>query len=116
MKNIKQHEEQYWHIPKIALLPIIGLIFFVLLSIGNYQLIDKQVVTTAFSNDTYIDLHPLVSSYLINIYPIVGEYILIALALISLVASLKKGYNNLKSYKESGLIVGLLVCLIEEVD
>ena len=48
MKNIKQHEEQYWHIPKIALLPIIGLIFFVLLSIGNYQLIDKQVVTTAF--------------------------------------------------------------------
>jgi len=30
-KTIKQHEENYWHIPKFSILPILGLILFTLL-------------------------------------------------------------------------------------
>ena len=110
MKNIKQHEEAYWHIPKVAILPIIGFILFTLLAIGNYQLIDKEVVIYTFSCQE--NCNNLISSDLINIYPILGEYILISLALISLVASFKRGYKNLKSYDEEGLIFGLIWGLI----
>ena len=109
-KNIKQHEEAYWHIPKIAILPILGFILFTLLAIGNYQLIDKEVVSTAFNCSE--ESCNLVPSNLINLYPILGEYLLISLAIISLIASFKRGYKNLKSYGEEGLIFVLIVGLI----
>ena len=109
-KNIKQHEEAYWHIPKIAILPILGFILFTLLAIGNYQLIDKEVVSTAFNCSE--ESCNLISKDLINLYPILGEYLLISLAIISLIASFKRGYKNLKSYGEEGLISGLISGLI----
>ena len=109
-KTIKQHEENYWHIPKFSILPILGLILFILLAIGNFQLINLEVIKTAFSCER--GNCNLVSSDLINIYPIIGEYILISLALISLVAIFKKGYKNLKKYDEKGLIGGLIISLI----
>ena len=90
--NIKQHEDKYWHIPKLALLPLLGFIVFTLLAYGNYLLIEKQVIAT--------------------IYPIIAEYLLISLAIISLVAIFKKGYKNLKSFDEGGLISGLILGLI----
>ena len=108
----KQHEEKYWHIPKIAILPILALIIFTLLAIGNFQLIDKSVLHKVFKTCENQCEYNLVPSDLINLYPILGEYILISLALISLIAIFKKGYKNLKSYKEDGLILGLILGLI----
>ena len=109
INKITQHEEAYWHIPKIAILPILGFILFTLLAIGNFQLIDKEVISTAFNCSEDCNLIP---SDLINLYPILGEYLLISLAIISLVASFKRGYKNLKSYEDEGLIVGLIFGLI----
>ena len=63
--NIKQHESNYWHIPKFSILPLIGLIIFVLLAIGNYQLINKEVVSTTFNCEE--DNCDLISSDLINL-------------------------------------------------
>jgi len=108
--NIKQHEDKYWHIPKLALLPLLGFIVFTLLAYGNYLLIDKQVIATAFNCEK--DNCNLTAHNLINIYPIIAEYLLISLAIISLVAVFKKGYKNLKSYNKEGLIGGLIVGLI----
>ena len=108
--NIKQHEDKYWHIPKLALLPLLGFIVFTLLAYGNYLLIDKQVIATAYNCEK--DNCNLTAHNLINIYPIIAEYLLISLAIISLIAIFKKGYKNLKSYDEKGLIFGLIVCLI----
>ena len=111
-KNIKQHEDKYIHIPKVNLLPLIGLILFILLAIGNYQLIDKEVISEAFKSCEEECVYNLVTSDLKNLYPIIGEYILISLALISLVALFKGGYSELKSYDEEGLIGGLIFGLI----
>jgi len=113
-KTTQQHEEQYWHIPKFNILQILGLIIFSLLAIGNLQLIDKEVLHEVFSQDTCKKDLPcnLVPHDLINLYPIIFEYILISLSLISLVALFKGGYSKLKRYDENGLIVGLIVGLI----
>ena len=107
---IKQHEDKYLHILKLALLPLLGLIVFILLAYGNYFLIDNHVVSYALNCKE--DCSKLVTHDLLDIYPIMGEYILIALAFISLVAMFKRGYRNLKSYNEEGLIWGLIGGLI----
>jgi hypothetical protein len=114
IKNIKQHEENYWHILKFSILPFLGFALFTFLALANFQLIDKAVLHEVFSDETCKQDLPcnLVPHDLINLYPILGEYLLISLALISLVASFKRGYKNLKSYEEEGLIVGLIVGLI----
>ncbi len=124
MKTIKQHEEEYWHIPKIAILPIIGFVIFSFLAIGNFQLIDKNIINEVFKQCEGECVYNLATKDLINIYPIIGEYILISLGIISLVASFKKGYKNLNDIDEggliggliSGLIVGLISGLIQEFD
>jgi len=108
--NIKQHEDKYWHIPKLALLPLLGFIVFTLLAYGNYLLIDKQVIATVFNCEK--DNCNLTAHDLINIYPIIAEYLLISLAIISLFAMFKRGYKNLKSFDEEGLIFGLILGLI----
>ena len=114
--NIMQQEQAYWHIPKIkiAWLPLLGLILFTLLSIGNFQLIDKNVLHEIFSSDTCKENSPckLELKDLINFYPIFMEYVLISLALISFFAIFKRGYSGLKSYDEEGLIGGLIPGLI----
>jgi hypothetical protein len=108
--ELKQHEETYWHIKKFAILPLLGLILFAYLSYLNFGLIDKQVIKEAFNCEK--DNCNLSTKDLINIYPLIGEYILINLGIISLVAFFKRGYNNLKKYKEEGLIGGLIGGLI----
>ena len=110
-KTINQHEQQYWHIPKFSLLPILGIILFTLLTIGNYQLIDKQIVRDVFNwSEEYCE--EFVLNDLMILYPVIFEYIFISLLIISLVALFKGGYNKLKNYKEEGLIEGLILGLI----
>lgn len=111
-KTIKQHEQQYWHIPKFSLLPLLGLIIFGLLAYGNFQLIDKNVLTEVFKQCEETCVYNLSTSNLINIYSIIGEYILISLFLISLIALFKGGYKKLKDWNDGGLIVGLIYGLI----
>jgi len=109
-EQIKVHEDEYYHIPRLALLPVLGFIVFSLLSIGNYQLINKEVIKVAF---TCVDeCNVLKLNDLMNLYPIIAEYILISLAIISLVAVFKGGFNNLKPYDKKGLIEGLILGLI----
>ena len=110
MKTINKHEEQYWHIPKFSILPILGLILFISLAYLNFFLIDTNTIRISFKCNA--DSCNLIPSDLINIYPIIGEYILICLIIISLVALFKKGYRNLKRFDEKGLIFGLISGLI----
>ena len=109
-KQIKQHEDKYWHILKLVLLPLLGVIIFSLLAYKNYLLIDKQIINSAFLCSE--NCNKLVVHDLLNLYSIIVEYILIVLALISLVAMFKKGYTNLKTFKERGLIYVLIIGLI----
>jgi hypothetical protein len=111
-KSISKHEAQYWHIPKFSILPLLGFILFTFLAIANFHLIDSNVIKEVFKSCEDTCVYNLKSSDLINIYPIIGEYLLISLGIISLIASIKKGYKNLNPYDEVGLIVGLIGGLI----
>jgi len=110
--KIKQHKDNYIHIPKVNLLPLLGIIIFGLLAYGNFFLIDSEVLHGVFKICEEECVYNLTNFDLINIYPIVGEYTLISLILISLVALIKGGYKNLKSFNERGLIFGLIVGLV----
>jgi len=110
-KEIRKHQQEYWYIKKINLLPLLGLILFVFLAIVNFNLINNEQVSFVF-NCEGLECQQIDSSYLINLYPIIGEYIFISLSMISLVALIKGGFNKLKRYKDSGLIIGLIGGLI----
>ena len=109
-KQLKQHKQKYWYIPKFAILPIIATLFFGFLAYMNLKLINWNIIKTAF--DCTKDNCNLVPKDLIVCYPIIAEYIFIALTLISFIAIIKSGFDNLKSYKDDGLIMDLIVGLI----
>ena len=120
-KQLKQHEQKYWHIPKFAILPIIATLFFGFLAYMNLKLIDWNIVNIVINcNANNCNLVP---KNLIVCYPIIAEYIFIVLTVISFVAIFKNGFNNLKGYKDEGLIgslivgliVGLIYCLILDI-
>ena len=58
------------------------------------------------------------------IYPLIANYITISLIFICLTASIKGGFDKIKSYKDKGLIfwliiwliIGLIIGLIEEIE
>ena len=110
MKQLKQHKQKYWYIPKFAILPIIATLFFGFLVYMNLKLIDWNIIKTTF--DCIKDSCNLVPKNLIVCYPIITEYIFIVLAVISFVAIFKNGFNNLKGYKDDGLILSLILSLI----
>ena len=112
MKTIEQHELKYWHIPKFNILPLIGIFIFTILAIWNYQLIDKNVINELSKSCSYDCEYNLNTHDLINIYPIIGEYILISLIIISFVAQTKGGYRKLKRCNKEGLIWNLIYGLI----
>ena len=110
--QLKKHEEQYIHIPRPAIFPFIGLIIFSILSYLNLKIIDWNVIKIIFYDEEVIRNIQLNSGNLINIYPLLGEYILISLSLISLIAIFIGGYRSLKSSNEAGLIDGLIIGLL----
>ena len=113
-REIKKHESEYYHIPKLKGNPwFIPLTFiFGLLSYFNFKLIVNLW--------TYLDLGYIFASSeemlnyspklidLVICYPIIFEYIFISLTIIFLVGIFKE----LKSYKEDGLLDGLIIGLI----
>ncbi|MFW6233451.1 MAG: hypothetical protein ACOC3Z_02190, partial [Nanoarchaeota archaeon] len=110
--TLESHTKKYIHIPKPPILPIIGIIIFGILSYYNLYFIDLELIKVVFSSNEIIEQFTFKFSHLINIYPIIGEYILLSLTMISITALFKGGYNKIKSYKEKGLIAGLIAGLI----
>ena len=110
MKQTKQHEQKYWYISKFAILPTIATLFFGFLAYMNLKLIDWNIIKITFKCN--VDSCNLVPKDLIVCYPIIAEYIFIVLTMISLIAIIKNGFNNIRSYKDEGLIVGLIWGLI----
>ncbi len=80
--------------------------FMLIIFIGNIF----KVWTLLLSNnptETYSGFEQL-----IIIYPIIGEYLIISLTAITIVAMLKDGYDKFKKYDEGNLFGGLIVGLI----
>ena len=116
-EKIVSHTKSYIHIPfswsaigrLFALLGSIGLAilnFMLLISIGKIHKV-WELLSAETPNDVYHS-----STQLIILYPLIGEYILIGLSIICLVALIKGGFNKLKSIKDRGLISGLIIGLI----
>ena len=113
MNITKKHEEKYWHIRKLNILPLVLTLIFGALSCFNFSII--------LSEWSRLDLGDLSEKYLTSFsqliicYPIVFEYFFISLFFISLVALIKGGFKNLKDIEEgliSGLIIGLIIGFI----
>ena len=111
--KIEQHKKGYIHIPfnKDRLLCFIAMIGSGVLAWLNLYLLDWSFIFKVF-NCQKEECAKLSVNGLINIYPILGEYILISLTLICLVAMFKGGFRLLNKYNEDGLINGLINGLI----
>ena len=117
---IKEHEKKYIHIPfswgfisrLFAFLGSVVLVmcnFFLLISVWTTYNISVFFGT----NEEIIANKALISfKQLVILYPVFGEYILIGLSMICLVALIKGGFDKLKRYDEDGLIIGLIFGLI----
>ena len=104
-KSVELHECQYWHVPKMALLPLVGLAFFGLLAYLNLFLLDWGWLDAEM-------VRVFVFSDIVLVYPYLAEYLFVSLAMISLAGFLKGGYGNLKGFEEKCLIFGLFWGLI----
>jgi len=91
-KKIKKHEEKYYHIPKMNVFSLIGILVFGLLSYFNFELLNWDLFNLS----------------VIEFYPFVFEYLFLSGFFISIIALIKGGFNQLKSIKEVGLIEGLI--------
>jgi len=109
---IKQHEKRYIHIPFSW--KAIGRLFAFLVSLGlaiaNFFLIVSlwKLLNLGDLTKKYITSF----SQLLIIYPLIGEYILISITAICLIALIKGGFDKLKIIEENGLIAGVIVGLI----
>ena len=113
--KIKKHTKRYVHIPVISLIPLLGVFIFSILAYLNLKLINWQLIKIMFSSNKVIKEFTFHYSQLINIYPLIGEYILISCIIISLVALFKGGYkylNKYNKYNKDGLIFILIENLI----
>ena len=111
-EKIVSHTKSYNHI----CLGDIGRFFVLLGSIGltilNFFLISY---TWKLLNLGNLNEENLIGfNHLLILYPLIGEYILIGLSAICFVAFIKGGFNKLKSIKDDGLIIGLIIGLSDE--
>jgi len=108
MKNkIKQHKQQYWHIPKFK----IGL-FFLFLLVLTITIFWIYLSITKLGLFEIFSLEPeevTINNFILNLF---FNYFLISLTFICLVAWIKNGFKNLKSFEDTGLIWGLIGGLI----
>jgi hypothetical protein len=113
--KIDNHSSEYIHIPKpngIWCAKFFGFLFTIFLAVMNFLLI--KLIWVQFnlgyvfaSEEELVNYTPKAID-LIVLYPIIAEYILIGLS-ICLFVSL---FKEIKSFKEDGLIVGLIGGLI----
>ena len=101
MKTIKEHENKYRHIPKLKIkLLILFLSVLTILIFCVYLFLTRFGIISLESKG----LRVIPDSFFI--------YFLISFTFICLVALIKNGFNNLKSFGEGGLIFGLITGLI----
>ena len=109
---IKQHTKSYIHISFswkgigrfFAFLGSLGL------AVANFLLIIYTWKLLKLGNLIEEDITGFHQLFII--YPLIGEYILIGLTVVCLVALFKDGFNKLKTYNQEGLIGGLIIGLI----
>jgi hypothetical protein len=107
---IKQHEKNYLYFSWKAIARLFALLGSVGLAIANFFLIMYTWKLLELGNgkeENITGFHQL-----LILYPIIGEYILIGLSIIFLIALIKGGFSKLKSYDERGLIFGLIFALM----
>ena len=109
MKTLKQHEQKYYHIPKVKfkllglfLLVLTITIFWVYLSITKFGLFE------IFS----LGIEQVTINNLQVIPDLIFNYLLISFTFICLVALIKGGFDKLKSFDDEGLIYWLIFGLI----
>jgi len=109
-RGVERHEQQYWHVPKANLWPLVGLMVFVFLAYANFLGVVwlwNELGLGALQKEDLTDLHQL------TIIPsLLLEYFLVCGVIVSLVALVKGGYGKLKSFEEEGLLYGLLAGLL----
>jgi len=111
-KELIEYGEEYIHIPKKKIIAFFGFIVFGILSYLNLKLIDGDLMKAIFSRSEEITQFSFKAHHLINIYPIMGEYVLILLCIVLLIEIFKKGYRNFWECSRTGLIWGLIWGLI----
>ena len=106
MKTSKETKSDFFElkINKQRSLAIFGAILSSILIILNFQFIDWNLVKAAFFLNPIIKSYESIKEYLFQIYLLFFSYVFSSLFVISIVALIKGGYRNLKSYKEVGFI------------
>ena len=109
MKTLKQHEQKYYHIPKVKF-KLLGL-FLLVLTITIFWV---YLSITKFGLFEVFGLEPeqITRDNLQVIPDLIFNYLLISFTFICLVALIKGGFDKLKSFDDEGLIVGLIAGLI----
>jgi len=108
--GVAKHTKNYIHSPKPNFACFIAIVGSVGLSIVNFMLIIstwKMLGLGDLEEESITGFNQLLVCY-----PLVFEYVFIGLAVVSLVAMIKGGFNKLKKYDEDGLIGGLIWGLI----
>ena len=114
-KTLKNHEEQYWHIPKFKIGLIVLLILTLLMTFG-YSFIfvnewNSHDINLVFSCENEECKNISINS--LGFIPhLFFAYLLINLNFIILFSIIKGGFNKLKNYNNRGLILGLIWGLI----
>ena len=103
--GLVEHEERYWHVPKLCLWPLVGLLAFGFLAVANFGLLDWSWLDVEMARG-------FVFSDLVLVYPFFGEWLFVAGFFVSLAALVKGGYGKLKPFSEEGLVVGLVLGLV----
>jgi len=110
--KIENHRKHYIRIPfnwkaigrLFALLGSTGIaIFNFFIIISTWKLVNLGGLNEGDTKGAY---------QLLIVYPIIGEYCLIGISFICLVALIKGGFDKIKKYDDSGLIGGLIIGLI----
>ena len=109
MKTLKQHEQKYYHIPKVKF-KLLGL-FLLVLTITIFWV---YLSITKFGLFEVFGLEPeqITINNLQVIPNLIFNYLLISFTFICLVALIKGGFNKLKSFDDEGLIYWLIFGLI----
>ena len=115
-EEVKKHEQEYWHIRKINLFPLLLMLLFIGLAIANmfvvryeWNRLELGDLSCSENNCNYK------SAQLMIIYPLIFECLFIVLSAISLVALIKGGYKNLNKVNEEGIIAGIRLGIILEI-
>src|SRR6056297_1411645 len=113
VKSLKNHTDSYIHISWVQLGLFLLFCFGIFLLVLNFLLLKNVGAELGVWDLLFTDSEVVSSvSQLIVIYPIICQYLLISFTLITFVAFLKNGYNNLKPLSDNGLIYGLIGWLI----